>query len=83
MNKNSIKDDELEKVNGGTQWEIRRLQNALGITDVRKIKDILLKHEIDADLRNDENNTYVNVRTGKLIRHEEVLELIKTNHWDE
>ncbi len=83
MNKNSIKDDELEKVNGGRQWEIRGLQNALGITDVGKIKDILLKHEIDADLRSDQDNIYVNVRTGELIRHEEVLELIKTNHWDE
>ena len=83
MNKNSIKDDELENVNGGTQWEIRRLQSALGTSDIGKIKDILLKHEIDADLRNDEDNTYVNVRTGKFIRHDEVLELIKTNHWDE
>ena len=83
MNKNSIKDDELENVNGGTQWEIRRLQSALGTSDIGKIRGILLKHEIDADLRNDEYNTYVNVRTGELIRHEEVLELIKTNQWDE
>ena len=83
MNRNSLKDDELENVNGGTQWEIRRLQSALGITDVGKIKDILLKHEIDADLRSGQDNIYVDVRTGELIRHEEVLELIKTNHWDE
>ena len=34
MNKNSIKDDELENVNGGTQWEIRRLQDALGTSDI-------------------------------------------------
>ena len=83
MNKNSIKDDELENVNGGTQWEIRRLQNALGTSDIGKIRGILLKHEIDADLRNDEDNTYVNVRTGELIKHEQVLKLIETNHWGE
>ena len=83
MNKNSIKDDELENVNGGSRWEIRRLQSALGTSDIGKIRGILLKHEIDADLRNDEDNTYVNVRTGELLEHKQVLKLIETNHWGE
>ena len=81
MNKNSLKDDELENVNGGRRWEIRGLQDALGISDLEEIKSILLKHEIDADLSKDQDNTYVNVRTGELIKHEQVIDLIKKNNW--
>ncbi len=86
MNNNSIKDDELENVNGGNRQELMdlaawlRQQNL----DVRAIERFHDKHGIDAYLCGDQyrRNSYRNRETGQYIRHDELMELIKKNRWN-
>ncbi len=85
MNKNSIKDDELENVSGGNRQELVDLAVWLGqqTLDVRAIERFLNKHGIDANLYGDQyrRNSYRNRETGQYIRHDELMELIKKNRW--
>ncbi len=85
MNRNSIKDDELENVNGGTRKEIYDLSSALlrSEADVSRIQRFLEQHCIIALLNDDEytTNMYKNMKTNEKITHEELIELIKKNRW--
>ncbi len=85
MNRNSIKDDELENVNGGTRKEIYDLSSALlrSEADVSRIQRFLEQHGIIALLNDDEytTNMYKNMKTNEKITHEELIELIKKNRW--
>ena len=81
MNRNSIKDDELENVNGGTQKENIDLYKAFETFDIYEIEDILSNNGIESDLRNDKDNTYLDFRTGRPVTHEELMEMIRSEHW--
>ena len=85
MTRNSIKDDELESVNGGNCQELNDLAVWLGLQslDVGAIKYFLNTHGIDACLYDNQytRNWYVNRETGQYIRHDELMEMIKKNHW--
>ncbi len=81
MNKNSIKDDELEKVNGGTRKENIDLYKAFGTFDDIQIEDILMEHGIYADLRDDQGNTYLYIKNGETVSHEELMNMIRNEHW--
>ena len=85
MNKNSIKDEELENVNGGNRQELIDLAVWLGqqTLDVGAIEQFLKYHGIKADLYGDQTtpNFYFNEETRQPIRHDELMELIKKNNW--
>ena len=85
MNNNSIKDDELENVNGGNQQELIDLAAWLGqqTLNVRAIEHFLNNHGIKACLYDDQtiHNFYVNEETGQYIKHDELMEMIKKNRW--
>ena len=85
MNKNSLKDNELENVNGGTWEENDELRSALHMpgADVGFLKSFLDQHGIYADLHDSEftDNRYVNRETNELLTHEQLIELIEENHW--
>ena len=84
MTRNSIKDDELEKVNGGTQSQTNELRSVFQIGEKYVIKYILFEHGIDANLYDDANkNSYVIRETGEKLRHHELMDLIRENHWNE
>ena len=77
MNKNSIKDDELEKVNGGTQKENNDLYRIFGTSDLSVIKDMLLQRGIDAFLNDDPtDNVYVMRDARKQLNHKQLMDLI-------
>ena len=85
MNRNSIKDDELEKVNGGNQQELMDLADCLRqqTLDVGALEKFLNKHGIEAYLHDSQyrTNSYKNKETGERLTHEQVIELIKKNRW--
>ncbi len=85
MNKNTIKDDDLENVSGGTQKEIADLKKAFACQglDPNSIKRALIKHGIDASLYDNDHrkNIYRDKTTDEKLTHEQVIELIKKNHW--
>ena len=82
MNNNSIKDDELEKVNGGTGNETNELRSVFQTVDTNKIKFILSQHGIEAYLYEDSlENRYVMKETGEELIHRQLINLIMKNHW--
>ena len=85
MNKNSIKDDELEKVNGGTWEENDELNLALHTpgANIGFLKSFLDKHGIYAELHDSQftDNIYVNKETNERLTHEQLIELIEKNQW--
>lgn len=85
MNRNSIKDNELENVNGGNQQELIDLADWLGqqTLNVGAIEQFLKYHGIKACLYDDQtiHNLYFNEETGQYIKHDELMEMIKKNRW--
>lgn len=75
MNKNRIKDDELENVNGGTHRELSELFHTLKIPvgDIGKLRHFLEQHDIKAVLYDDQitTNVYINMKTNEDITHED------------
>ena len=83
MNSNGIKDDELEKVNGGKKGETNELRNIFNTGSVVDIKSILSQHGIEAHIFDDCNqNKYVVKDTGKKLDHQQLINLIKENRWN-
>ena len=85
MNKNSIKDDELDKVNGGTSQEIAELSYTLKTSNVgiETLKNILKTHGIKANLYDGLylENIYKNIETNERISHDELIKMIEENEW--
>ncbi|MBR0419523.1 MAG: hypothetical protein IJI66_10160 [Erysipelotrichaceae bacterium] len=85
MNKNSIKDDELDKVNGRTSQEIAELSYTLKKSNVgiETLKNILKTHGIKANLYDGQylENIYKNIETNERISHDELIKMIVENEW--
>lgn len=85
MNKNSIKDDELDKVNGRTSQEIAELSYTLKKSNVgiETLKNILKTHGIKANLYDGQylDNIYKNIETNERISHDELIKMIVENEW--
>ena len=82
MNNNYLKDDELEKVNGGRRTETDELHRVFHTGNINNIKRILSEHGIEADIFNDSNdNIYVIKGTAQALTHKQLMELIYKNEW--
>ncbi|MBR0419272.1 MAG: hypothetical protein IJI66_08890 [Erysipelotrichaceae bacterium] len=85
MNKNSIKDEELENVNGGTWKETAELSYTLQRpnAEIVTLKNILKAHEIEARLNNTQHkkNSYRNIETDEKISHDGLIKMIEENRW--
>lgn len=82
--KKILKDNELEYVSGGSWMEIKELRDAFGLNmSVEHMELILKNHGIDCELKDGQydHNKYIDIEKRKPLSHEEVIELIKQNHW--
>ena len=82
MNRNCIKDDELENVNGGRRTETDELHRVFHTGNINNIKRILSEHGIETNIFNDSNdNIYVIKGTTQALTHKQLMELIYKNEW--
>ena len=82
--KKTLKDNELENVSGGTWKEIKELREALRRNaDIKELESILRKHNIYSEINESQygHNDYYDIENSKPLTHQEVIELIKNNHW--
>ncbi len=73
-----LSDDMLSSVSGGTNAEMIDIKNRLKTSNLKEMIDGLKKFGIQAELSSLEGNKYTDLRSGKELSHEEVLNIISS-----
>ncbi len=75
-----LSDDILEQVSGGTNIEMKALQDELGVSNLKQITTGLEELGVKAKLSSLAPNEYTDLKTGNPLTQEDVLKKIRTSN---
>ena len=73
-----LPDDMLNTVSGGTNSEMIDIRSRLKTSNLKEMISGLKRFGIEAELSSLEKNKYTDIRSGKELTHEEVLQILRS-----